>query len=215
MNETYKFTASEYAKMLGITTSALRKRRLKGQLQDQFIEQNGKYFYKTPERDRPNIVPGTPHDNPKFHGSMFRPKKYKSQYKKRRRYIPATEDTNYHNARNGWQLQQLNNLRQMARIREELTKDQLLEITPEIFEIARERHTQKQRMQAQKRLHDARLATDAGRQEEKWRREKIYAVRADEQFKREVKGRWYNHNTGQYEDDEDRNPNPFKNRTLY
>ena len=45
MNEIFKFTPSEYAKMLGITTSALRKRRLKGQLQDLYIEKNGKYFY--------------------------------------------------------------------------------------------------------------------------------------------------------------------------
>ena len=207
MNEIYKFTPSEYAKMLGITTSALRKRRLKGQLQDLYIEKNGKYFYKTPPKDRPNIAAGTS----LLHGSVFMPKKNK----KRRRHLAATEDTNYHKARNGWQLQQLNNLRQMAKIQGALSKDQLLEITPEIFEIAKERHIKKQRLNAEKRLQESRLSTDAGREEEKWRQQKIYAVKADDRFVQSTKGRWYNHITGQYEDDSDRNPNPFKDRQLY
>ena len=138
MDQIYKLTPKEFADMLKFSTSYIRKLRLAKKLEGWYTVIDGKYFYRVPDKDRPNLVSETPHQNPKFTGSQFRPKKYKSLYYKkkgRRRHLPATEDTNYHNARNGWQLEQLNNLRQMARIKGELEKDELLEITPEIFHL--------------------------------------------------------------------------------
>lgn len=70
----YKFTASEFAKMLGITTSAVRKQRLKGKLEGQYIKKGSEYFYASPPKSRPNKVEVTPYSNPKFHGSVYRPK---------------------------------------------------------------------------------------------------------------------------------------------
>ena len=45
MNE-FKFNAPEYAKLLGISTSAIRKRRLSGKLDGQFEKRNSEYFSK-------------------------------------------------------------------------------------------------------------------------------------------------------------------------
>ena len=76
-------------------------------------------------------------------------------YKKkgRRRHLPATEDTNYHNARNGWQLEQLNNLRQMARIKGELERRVVRDNTRE-FQIARE-HIKNKRLNAERKARRA------------------------------------------------------------
>ena len=65
MDKIYKLTANEYARMRGITTSAVRKRRLKGLEENNFKKIGSNYYYRTPERDRPNIVEVTPHNNPK------------------------------------------------------------------------------------------------------------------------------------------------------
>ena len=48
MNEKFKFNALEYSKMLGITLSALRKRRLAGKLTGQYILEKNKYMYASP-----------------------------------------------------------------------------------------------------------------------------------------------------------------------
>lgn len=65
MNE-FKFNASEYAKLLGISTSAIRKRRLSGKLDGQFEKRNSEYFYKTPPKDRPNKGAVTPYNFKQF-----------------------------------------------------------------------------------------------------------------------------------------------------
>ena len=44
MEDVFKLTPKEYAEMLGISTSAVRKQRLKGQLKNEFLEKNGKYL---------------------------------------------------------------------------------------------------------------------------------------------------------------------------
>tara|TARA_R100000742_G_C4278536_1_gene101505 strand:+ start:2834 stop:3511 length:678 start_codon:yes stop_codon:yes gene_type:complete len=215
MEDVFKLTPKEYAEMLGISTSAVRKQRLKGQLKNEFLEKNGKYFYKVPERDRPNIVQGTPHNNPKFHGSIFRPKKYKSQYRttKRRRNVPENE-TNYANAHNGWQLQQLNNMRQMARINKELSEDQIQHLTPTIFKIAKERHAEEKKKELQQLADDARMKTDWGKQQYLAKLKMQNALREDEQYKSEMRGRWYNHNTGEIEDFDKKN-NPYADKEYY
>ena len=141
MDKIFKFTPAEYAKMRGITTSAVRKRRLNGLEKNNFKEIGGKYYYRTPEKDRPNIVEVTPHNNPKFHGSVYRPKKTLSQYykkKKRRRNVEEGKE-NYHNARNGWQLKQLNDMRKLERLKGELSADGILELRDDIIDIAKAR----------------------------------------------------------------------------
>ena len=53
MDLKYKFNAKEYATLNGISASALRKRRLSGKLDGQFIKKGSEYFYCTPLNDRP------------------------------------------------------------------------------------------------------------------------------------------------------------------
>ena len=54
MDLKYKFSAKEYSTLCGITPSALRKRRLSGKLEGQFIKKGSEYFYSSQETDRPN-----------------------------------------------------------------------------------------------------------------------------------------------------------------
>ena len=152
MDKIFKFTPSEYAKLRGISTSAVRKRRLNGLEKNNFKIENGKYYYRTPERDRPNIVEVTPHNNPKFHGSDFRPKKSLNHYKKKKRRRNVSEgDENYHNARNGWQLKQLNDMRKMERLKNELSEDGILEIRDDIIDIAKQRVADRKKKTAELR----------------------------------------------------------------
>ena len=141
LKKTFKFTAPEYAKMLGISTSALRHRRRRNNLEGEYVKIGSEYFYKTPPRDRPNIVRFTPHNDPRFlvgdKVSQFRPKKYRSLYDRkggsRRRDVPY-DLTGYHNAANGWQLQLTNDLRQKARIDGKLEVSQLNGLTDRVVE---------------------------------------------------------------------------------
>ena len=122
MNDNFKFTAQEYAQMCQISTSALRKRRLAGKLEGQYVFKNNMYLYAPL---RPNKVSGTG-------------KSPLSQVRKRRRNIPRhkTKYTRTHMAL-------ANDVKQLARIQRVLREEQIAEITPEIFEVAKERHRQK------------------------------------------------------------------------
>ena len=84
MDQIYKLTPKEFADMLKFSTSYIRKLRLAKKLEGWYTVIDGKYFYRVPDKDRPNLVSETPHQNPKFTGSQFRPKKYKSLYYKKK-----------------------------------------------------------------------------------------------------------------------------------
>ena len=76
MDMKFKLNAKEYATLEGITASALRKRRLSGKLEGQFIKKGSEYFYSTPLQDRPNKY---------IHGRKFT--------KIRRRMVPDPKPT--------------------------------------------------------------------------------------------------------------------------
>ena len=138
MDLKFKLNAKEYATLEGITASALRKRRLSGKLEGQFIKKGSEYFYSTPLQDRPNKVTFTSENSRKI----------------RRRMVPESK-TNYHKARNGHQLKLTNDLRQLARINKRLNEEQIAEITEDIFEIAKQRRRdriKKQEVQQSKNL---------------------------------------------------------------
>ena len=139
MDMKYKFNAGEYSKMLGITPSALRKRRLSGKLEGQFIKKGSEYFYSSQETHRPN--------KDKFTVNV-------SRSKHRRRNVPDS-CTNYHKARNGHQLKALNDLRQLTRINKSLNESQIAEITDDIIEVAKQRRRERiaqQEQEAQRNL---------------------------------------------------------------
>ncbi len=193
MNE-FKFNASEYAKMLGISTSAIRKRRLSGKLDGQFEKRNSEYFYKTPPKDRPNKGAVTPYNFKQFtsgdRSSMYRPKKYPSYYSRstnRSRNVPYDE-TKYGNAPNGHQLQLTNDMRQKMRIDQKLKASDLEWLTDDlVLEVKR---------------RQARARADKIKQ---WNEEtrKMNAMNSGlERLKYDppMTGRWYNHSTGKMED---------------
>jgi len=142
MTNEFKFNASEYAKMLGITTSAVRKRRLQGKLEGEYVKKDSEYFYKSPRGDRPNKDKFTVHV---------------SRSKIRRRNVPEAS-TMYHKARNGHQLKALNDLRQLTRIKKSLNESQIAEITDDIIEVAKQRRRERlaqQEQEAQRNLNKA------------------------------------------------------------
>ena len=132
MDLKYKFTANEYARMQGITASALRKRRLSGKLEGQYIKKDSEYFYCITQTDCPNKESFTPINS-----------------RKRRRNVPRS-DVRYHKAHNGHQLQLANDLKQMARIQRSLNENQIAEITPDIIEVAKQRRQSRINEQLQK-----------------------------------------------------------------
>ena len=97
MDLKYKFNAREYSAIVGITPSALRKRRLSGKLNGSFIKKGSEFFYASPAIDGPNKDTFTP---------------INSRSKQRRRHVPRSE-VQYHRARNGHQLQQANDIKQL------------------------------------------------------------------------------------------------------
>ena len=188
MTNEFKFNASEYAKMLGITTSAVRKRRLQGKLEGEYVKKDSEYFYKSPRGDRPNKDKVTPYHNPKFHGSVFRPKKYPCYYhRKRTRNVPY-DMTQYANASNGHQLQLTNDLRQKMRIDSKLKASDLEYLTDElVHEVYKKKAKEK---------------ADRAKQVLESRRSRRISVRNNfpPSYEPKMTGRWFNHATGQMED---------------
>jgi hypothetical protein len=141
MDLKYKFNANEYAALLQISASALRKRRLSGKLEGQYIKIDSKYFYMTPLGDRPIK------DEFTMRGSRSKP---------RRRNVHGSS-TMYHKARNGHQLKLANDIKQLARINRRLSEEQIAEITDDIFEVAKQRRME--RVREQNKLFEDNLNT--------------------------------------------------------
>ena len=112
--------------MQHISLSALRKRRLSGKLDGQYTLIDGKYMYASP---RPTNDSGTG--------------KPSSVSRVRRRKVPSHQ-TRYPCSK----FKIANDLKQLARIKNLLTENQIEYLTPDIIELAKERHKQ----QLQERL---------------------------------------------------------------
>jgi len=141
MDLKFRFNAKEYATLEGITASALRKRRLSGKLEGQFVKKKSQYFYCAPLGVGPN--------KGKFTISS-------SRSKTRRRQVPVS-CTRYHNARNGHQLKLANDIKQLARINRRLSEEQIAEITDDIFEVAKQRRME--RVRAKHKLFEEKINT--------------------------------------------------------
>ena len=120
MQENFKLTPNEYASMQQITLSALRKRRLSGKLNGQYTLIEGRYMYASP-RPSNDSVTGKP----------------RSVSRKRRRNVP-NHLTKYPCSK----FKQANDLKQLARIKNLLTENQIEYLTPDIIDLAKERHQQ-------------------------------------------------------------------------
>ena len=118
--------------MLGISPSALRKRRLAGKLEGQYIKKGSEYYYASQEESRPNKV-------------LF------TQKNSRRRHVPRSE-VQYHKAHIGHQLQQANDIKQLCAINRRLSDAGIQEIVPDIIEVAKQRRIER----TKKLVHESR-----------------------------------------------------------
>ena len=123
MDLKYKFNAKEFAMMQGLTASALRKRRLAGKLDGQYIKKGSDYFYCITQTDGPNKQTFTVKNS-------------------RRRHVPRSE-VQYHKAHNGHQLQQANDIKQLCAINKRLSDAGIQEIVPDIIEVAKQRRIER------------------------------------------------------------------------
>ncbi len=152
MDKIFRLTSSEYAKLIGISNEALRSRRRRKLEQGNFIKDGKEYFWKTPLRGRPDIELATPNDRGLKYGI---PVSGSLKRKRRRGVMKKGESTNYHNAPNGWQLEQLNRIRALGKIREELGDDVVDELAPEMFELAKKKLAAKKEKDFKKELAKA------------------------------------------------------------
>lgn len=132
MDKDFRLTSSEYARLLGITNEALRSRRRRNQEDGNFIQIENKFWWKTPSRDRPIEVKTVSNDR----GPSALPPASTSK-KRRRGAMLRGDKTNYHNASNGFQLEEHNRIKALAKIRDNLGDEVVDEITPELFELAK------------------------------------------------------------------------------
>tara|TARA_R110001632_G_scaffold34791_2_gene88225 strand:- start:771 stop:1706 length:936 start_codon:yes stop_codon:yes gene_type:complete len=135
MDEIYRLTSSEYAKLIGISNEALRSRRRRNQEEGNYKKVGSDYFWMTPLAGRPNMAVTVANDRGPRYGIPV-----KNVKRKRRRGVVARgEQTNYHEAPNGWQLEQANQIKALGKIRDGLGDEVVDEITPELFELAKKK----------------------------------------------------------------------------
>lgn len=128
MDQIFRLTSHEYSKMLGISTEALRSRRRRGQEDGNFKKFGKVFWWKAPSRDRPIVVDQRSNNRST---SPLAPRK------RRRGVLLSGEQTNYHNARNGWQLEEHNLVKHLAKIRGEHGDEVIDKITPKVIEVAK------------------------------------------------------------------------------
>ena len=149
MEKDFRLTSREYAAIIGIKPEALRSRRRRGLENGNFKEIDNKFWWKTPLGDRPFIVDDRDTSRPiRVQSSVFPASKYR-----RRGTLIKGHKTNYHNARNGWQLEEHNLIKHLAKIRYDKGDKIVDEITPEVIKIAKKNLDEKNQKAAQKLLN--------------------------------------------------------------
>ena len=136
MDKIFRLTSSEYAKLLDLSNEALRSRRRRNLEDGNFKKVGKEFFWKTPVKGRPDMVLATTNDRgPR----SIIPASRTTKRKRRRGIVASGGQTNYHNAPNGWQLEQANQIKALGKIRDGLGDEIVDEITPELFELAKKK----------------------------------------------------------------------------
>ena len=154
MNDKFRLTSKEYAKVLGISAEALRSRRRR-QIETNYIQDKfGNYWWKN---DRPIKGAVNVNDHPKKNGLFRDPGAKKIDTRKRRRGVHTTgQETNYHNARNGWQLEELNLARRRMKLDDDLKKHDFTdEEIIEILESGKKKVVEKKEAKLKKTMEEA------------------------------------------------------------
>ena len=134
IDDEYKFSRPEYAKLLGITTNALRMKMRKGGFGEEYVVKNGNYVFKRPsaiKEKRPggNIDPY----------QQIKEKNY--TYKK----APVKRGGHFENNYTSDALRKHNELKIYNKITKNVGQEVLDEINPEVLKIATDRANEKRK----------------------------------------------------------------------
>lgn len=146
MDDEFRLTSTEYAKILGISTEALRSRRRR-EIETNYIQDKfGNYWWKN---DRPSKGAVEQNDRPKKNGLFRVPGAKKIDTRKRNRGALARgEKPDYPN----WKMEERNRILALGKIRDNLGDEVVDEITPELFELAKQKVAEKKLKAAEKEL---------------------------------------------------------------
>ena len=126
MENEFKLKSGEYAKILGITKEALRSRRRRGELEGEYIFENGVNLYRRPASTARSKTPGS-----------------RSSVRAKRRGVHGTGNENYGK---NYHFKQHNELKMLAKLQRNVDQE-TQELLPQAIEIAKQ--------QKQKRILDA------------------------------------------------------------
>lgn len=146
MDQIFRLTSNDYSKILGISSEALRSRRRRGLEEGNFKKVGKVFWWKSPGKDRPYIDDHRPNSRRSMNPGTR---------KRRRGVLEKGLPTNYHNANNGWQLEELNRVRALGKIRDQLGDEVVDEITPELFELAKKNVAKKKEEKFKKEMAKA------------------------------------------------------------
>ena len=128
METEFKYKSGQYAEMLGITKEALRSRRRRGELETEYIIQNGITLWRKPASNHGKKPGGQSCSNPVPRSKI-----------KRRGVHVSGQKTNYPN----YAMQQHNELKMLAKLQRNVDPE-LQELLPEAIEQAKRIKEQRQ-----------------------------------------------------------------------
>jgi translation initiation factor 2 beta subunit (eIF-2beta)/eIF-5 len=128
METEFKYKSGQYAEMLGITKEALRSRRRRGELETEYIIQNGITLWRKPASNHGKKPGGQSCSNPAPRSKI-----------KRRGVHVSGQKTNYPN----YAMQQHNELKMLAKLQRNVDRE-LQELLPEAIEQAKRIKEQRQ-----------------------------------------------------------------------
>ena len=135
----FYISTPEYALMLGVSTEALRSRRRRGELKDQYRFDGKNYWW---QGLRPDTVRKVRNNRP-----VIREPRSNIKRKRRRGVHIKGDETNYPN----YAFQQTNEIRLLNRLKTNLPESVINEINPELIKLAQE-SLKKKREQMEKDL---------------------------------------------------------------
>ena len=128
METEFKYKSGQYAEMLGITKEALRSRRRRGELETEYIIQNGITLWRKPASNHGKKPGGQSCSKPASRSNI-----------KRRGVHVSGQKTNYPN----YAMQQHNELKMLAKLQRNVDPE-LQELLPEAIEQAKRIKEQRQ-----------------------------------------------------------------------
>tara|TARA_R100000781_G_scaffold62985_1_gene39952 strand:- start:852 stop:1613 length:762 start_codon:yes stop_codon:yes gene_type:complete len=131
----YKFTRSEYAQFLGITTNALRMRMRHGKYGSEYVIKDGKYLFKRPGVIKQDLTHGQM--------SLSPATKTKKQYNRGATHNGTAKYTNQF-------FKQANEIKALNKIKKNLGDEYTDEINEEVIKLAQERVIRKKENQIKK-----------------------------------------------------------------